>query len=214
MANKYLDNNGLLYLWSKIKSKFVAQETGKSLTTNDFTNDYKTKLDGLSNYTLPTATADTLGGIKVGTNLTITNGVLSADAGGITIDSSLSTTSTNPVQNSVITNALNNKASTSIATTSTNGLMSSADKTKLNSLSSVMTYKGTVANYTDLPTNANIGDTYNITNSSDYNKAGDNAVWNGTAWDILSGTIDLSAYMLQTDMVAITNAEIDTIVAS
>lgn len=31
-------------------------------------------------YSLPTASADTLGGIKVGTNLTITDGVLSADA--------------------------------------------------------------------------------------------------------------------------------------
>jgi len=41
----------------------------------------KTKLDGLSNYTLPTASANTLGGIKVGSNLSIdANGVLSAQA--------------------------------------------------------------------------------------------------------------------------------------
>ena len=33
---------------------------------------------GGSSYTLPTATADTLGGVKVGTGLTITDGVLSA----------------------------------------------------------------------------------------------------------------------------------------
>lgn len=42
----------------------------------------KTKLDGLKNYTLPTASATVLGGIKVGAGLTITNGVLSADDGG------------------------------------------------------------------------------------------------------------------------------------
>lgn len=34
---------------------------------------------GGSTYTLPTASADTLGGVKVGTGLTITDGVLSAD---------------------------------------------------------------------------------------------------------------------------------------
>ena len=47
MAN-YLDKNGLLYLWSKIKSKFVEKEDGKSLSTNDFTNELKTKLDGIA----------------------------------------------------------------------------------------------------------------------------------------------------------------------
>ena len=38
----------------------------------------KTKLDGLSNYNLPVATTGVLGGIKVGTRLTITDGVLAA----------------------------------------------------------------------------------------------------------------------------------------
>lgn len=39
----------------------------------------KTKLDGLSNYTLPEASSSTLGGVKVGSNLSISNGVLSAN---------------------------------------------------------------------------------------------------------------------------------------
>lgn len=37
---------------------------------------------GGQSYVLPTASADTLGGIKVGENLSISNGVLSAQAGG------------------------------------------------------------------------------------------------------------------------------------
>lgn len=45
---KFLDNNGLLYLWSKIKEKFVAKETGKGLSTNDFTTELKNKLDGIA----------------------------------------------------------------------------------------------------------------------------------------------------------------------
>lgn len=52
----------------------------------------------------------------------------------ITVDTSLSSTSTNPVQNKVINSALSGKAGTSVATTDTNGLMSAADKTKLNGI--------------------------------------------------------------------------------
>lgn len=52
----------------------------------------------------------------------------------ITVDTSLSSTSTNPVQNKVINSALSGKAGTSVATTNTNGLMSAEDKTKLNGI--------------------------------------------------------------------------------
>lgn len=41
----------------------------------------KSKLNGLSNYSLPTASASTLGGVKVGSNLVINDGVLSGDYG-------------------------------------------------------------------------------------------------------------------------------------
>lgn len=47
------------------------------------------------------------------------------------VDSALSATSTNPVENKVITSALESKAGTEVATESTNGLMSKEDKTKL-----------------------------------------------------------------------------------
>ena len=47
---KFLDNNGLIYLWSKIKEKFVAKETGKGLSTNDFTTELKNKLDGIAEW--------------------------------------------------------------------------------------------------------------------------------------------------------------------
>lgn len=61
-------------------------------------------------YTLPIAASNTLGGVKVGSNLSIdANGVLSADAQSITVDTTLSTSSTNPVQNKVVTSALATK---------------------------------------------------------------------------------------------------------
>lgn len=56
--------------------------------------------------------------------------------GTIDVDSALSTTSTNPVQNKVITSALAGKASTATATQSAAGLMSAEDKVNLDGLSS------------------------------------------------------------------------------
>ena len=89
-----------------------------------------------------------------------------------------------------------------VATTSANGLMSSTDKSKLDAITAPLQYKGTVANFTDLPTTGlAIGYVYNITNAggTDANgtaiKAGDNVAYNGTGWDVLSGTVDLSGYV-------------------
>lgn len=48
MSFKYLDKTGLTYFWEKIKSKFVAQETGKGLSSNDFTTALKNKLNGIA----------------------------------------------------------------------------------------------------------------------------------------------------------------------
>lgn len=57
-----------------------------------------------------------------------------AASGGVDVDNALSATSTNPVQNKVITAALDGKAGTAVATTSANGLMSKEDKTKFNGI--------------------------------------------------------------------------------
>ncbi len=53
----------------------VDKVSGKALSTNDFTTAYKNKLDGIAaqanNYTLPVASRTTLGGVKVGGNITL-----------------------------------------------------------------------------------------------------------------------------------------------
>lgn len=82
----------------------VDTETGKGLSSNDYTDAEKTKLGGIeakaNNYSLPAATTSALGGVKVGTNLAVdANGVISGNY--------------------------------SNATTSAAGLMSAADKTAL-----------------------------------------------------------------------------------
>lgn len=61
-------------------------------------------------------------------------------------------------------------------------------------LGSVYEYVGSVANYTDLPTSGvNKGDVYNVENGWDLYAAGTNVAWNGTSWDPLGGTFDVSA---------------------
>lgn len=63
-------------------------------------------------YTLPIASTSTLGGIKVGNNLTIaSDGTLAAVAEQMTVDTTLSTSSTNPVQNKVVTSAIQSNTS-------------------------------------------------------------------------------------------------------
>lgn len=62
-----------------ISTTYVKVQAGKQLSTEDYTTAEKEKLAGLHNYTLPEATADTLGGVKVGAGLTVASGVLSAE---------------------------------------------------------------------------------------------------------------------------------------
>lgn len=82
--SKFLDGNGLLYLWGKIKamlSEKVDKAEGKVLSSNDYTDEEKSKLGGLEKYTLPVAGTETLGGIMVGAGLAMSNGVLSVTGG-------------------------------------------------------------------------------------------------------------------------------------
>ena len=80
MAKKYLDNDGLLYLWQKITNAFVKKDGSKVLSDNNYTSDEKTKLSG----------------IETGATKTI-------------VDSALSSTSANPVENKAIYTALGKK---------------------------------------------------------------------------------------------------------
>ncbi len=134
--SKFLDENGLLYLWGKIKTLVggkVDKVEGKGLSTNDFTAAEKTKLEGLENYTLPAASADVLGGVKVGSGLSISQGVLSATGGG--------------TADAVDWANVQNKP----------------DLALKSDLTSLYRFKGTVANYASLPTTGNeVGDVWNV----------------------------------------------------
>lgn len=83
-----------------------------------------TKLNGIATganaYTLPSATASVLGGVKIGSNITVSSGTISLTKANVTSALGYTPPTTNTTY--------------SVATTSANGLMSSSDKTKLNGI--------------------------------------------------------------------------------
>ena len=113
----------------------------------------KTKLDGIAasanNYSLPIAAADTLGGVKVGTNLSIdVNGVLNSSyvntvtsvgvtgdltSGNITLVGSGATTITKSA-GTITISSTDTDTTYSNASTERAGLMSTTDKTKLDGI--------------------------------------------------------------------------------
>jgi hypothetical protein len=86
----------------------------------------------------------------------------------------------------------------------------------LQSLTSAVKYRGTVASFANLPTSdLSVGDMYNVkaAGGKDSNgtaiKAGDNVVYNGSGWDDQSGTVDLSDYPKNEDVAkAVTSATV------
>ena len=81
-----LNSKGYLTEHQDISGK-VDKINGKGLSTNDYTTEEKNKLNGIeenaNNYSLPIASSTILGGIKIGSGLSIdSNGVLSSNGGG------------------------------------------------------------------------------------------------------------------------------------
>lgn len=161
--SKYLDENGLTYLWSKIKGTFVAQQSGKGLSTNDYTTAEKNKLAGLSNYTHPSYTPKTNGLYKITVDekghVSSTTDVVKSDITALGIPSQDTTysdmtgaTSTADGAHGLVPKPLKGEqgkflradgtwgtptdTTYNLATTTSNGLMSSSDKTKLNGIES------------------------------------------------------------------------------
>lgn len=89
MSNKYLDNNGVLYFWQKIKATFA--KVSHTHTTADVTG----LDDVLTN-------ANKVTDVKVNGTSVVTN-----KSANITVDSTLSTTSNNPIKNSTVATKFN-----------------------------------------------------------------------------------------------------------
>lgn len=123
MAENMIDLNGLVHVWSKVKTltaDCVKADSLATVATSGSYNDLSDKPTIPSAYTLPTASNTVMGGVKIGSNISVSNGVISLNKSNVT--SALGYTP--PTSDTVYNNA----------TTSTAGLMSASDKVKLNSI--------------------------------------------------------------------------------
>ena len=227
---KYLDENGLLYYNQKLNTKFdgkVDKDGSKVLSDVNFTSAYETKLKGLENYTLPTASAETLGGIKVGAGLQISEqGTLSATGGGTADSVAWENVQDKPttIAGYGITDAkINNKtitlgANTVTVPTDNNQLTNGAGYQTASDVSSAIS--SAIGDITgieyqiveELPGTGEKGVIYLISNSGTGQNIYDEYIWTGTTFEKIGTTdVDLSNYWSKTDLVAIQNSDIDTI---
>lgn len=175
---------------NKANEKFVAKEEGKVLSSNDFTNDQKAKLEGLENYVLPQASAEVAGGIKVGAGLSITeDGILSATGGGTADAVEWDNVVGKPTD-----------------------LLQAGDvysKEEIDAkVNAVYKFKGSVEGLVALPTEGNtLGDVYNLQDT------GMNVAWDGSKWDYLGIDVDLSGYVQAEDLIEATDEQIDALFA-
>lgn len=209
-----LDENGLSHLWSKIK-EFCA--------TKDHTHsEYENKnVFGIvrvgSSYITADSPRDTLS-FFAGANITITP---DADDNKLTIKA-VNTQDTAGASNTsskiflVGATAQDSSRTTYSHDTvyvDTDGCLYSDSKkvatmdifddyAKKADITGVYKYKGSVANASSLPTDASVGDVYDIQSASVYGSAGSNVAWTGTAWDSLGEIFSVDS---------ITNTQIDEI---
>ena len=196
--------------------KFVAKEDGKTLSTNDFTNDQKAKLESLENYVLPQASADVAGGVKIGAGLSITSdGILSATGGGTADAVEWDNVVGKPddllqagdvYSKEEIDSKVNGVYSKEEIDAKVENLYSKEEiDAKVNA---VYKFKGSVDGLVALPAENNVvGDVYNLKDT------GMNVAWDGTQWDYLGVDVDLSGYVQAKDLVEATDEQIDALFA-
>lgn len=135
--------------WSEVRALKFTKSDGIEVSYVGHTHSYNDLTDKPTSYTLPTASATTLGGIKIGSNLTIDgNGVLSAQNSYVhpSTDGSLHVPATGTSNNGKVLKA-GNAASTFA--------WSSVDWSELTNVPSTISYSGhthVVADITDLGT--------------------------------------------------------------
>jgi len=209
-----LDSNGLLYLFQRLRTIFTglfqAKETGKGLSTNDYTTAEKDKLAGIAagataNVGTVTGiamngsqkTVDANGNVDLGTVVTDVTGKADLNSPNFTGTPTVPTAAT-ATDDTTIANTAFVKAAIAAA-------MSGQIELKFSFLQT-------------LPATGVVGTFYFIPNPS--STTGDE--WIEYVWDaannkfekIGSASVDLTGYFNETNLPAITNAQIDTILAT
>lgn len=191
------------YTKSEVDGKIQAKDSlpsqegnqGKFLSTNG-TNAAWEALPDASSIAKGIVKISSDGELSTGTSTTVVPNVkqltdeLAKKQNTLTFDETPTSDSSNPVKSSGVFTALSNKAdkSTSLAGY---GINDAYTKSEIDSkISSVYKYKGSVANEGALPSSEQqVGDVYNVEDT------GANFAWDGSKWDNLGATVDLSSYL-------------------
>lgn len=249
---KYLDDNGLTYYHSKIKTLLngkVDTEAGKGLSTNDFTNTLKSKLDGIA----AGAQVNVIEGVNVnGSAVTPTNKIVNltiptkltdltndgnfvTDANYVHTDNNFTTTLKNKL-NGIATGAEVNVQSDWAVTSTSSDAFIKNKPTKVSDFTNDSNFQtqsqvqqaindavGQITGLSfeivqTLPATGTAGTIYLVPNSGSAPNIYDEYVWvtsggSGSFEKIGTTDVDLSGYVQYSNLVAITNSEIDTIVA-
>lgn len=193
----YTDKAALLYVITKIKTildGYVVKEKDKALSANDFTDELKSKLDGIA-----------VGATKV------------------IVDSTLSSTGTNPVQGATIYAELAKKANldspaltgTPTATTASSGDNSTRIATTAFVVAAIAAALGEMSGLAFikvdvLPDSGEAGVIYLVPKEGSGTDIFEEYYWYEDKFEYMGTTaVDLSGYVKDTDMVPITTAEID-----
>lgn len=205
-ATKYLDYNGLLYFWTCIKSMFAQPATAAPLMDGTAAVGSSAKY-AKEDHVHPSDTskadaATTLAGYGI-TDAKIESGTITLGSNTITPLTSIPASGVSAGTYTSVTVGTDGRvtAGTNPTTIAGYGITDAYTKSEIDTkLTSGMHYKGSVATVSQLPASGNeVGDFYNVT------ATGENYAWDGSAWDLTGSIVDLQA---------ITNAEIDVIVAS
>ncbi len=225
---KYVSDNGLLYVWQKIKAMFVQKEEGKGLSSNDYTTAEKNKLTGIETNANKTTVTD---------NLTSTSAVnaLSANMGKKLNDEKVDKIagkglSTNDLTDELVTKIMNAGDSTfsgnyddltnkPFIPTKTSDLTNDAEFQTAAQVATAVNAAGHLKRVIvqELPDVA-AADVHTIymleEESTGTNRYTEWLVIDG-AWEQIGSTdVDLSEYIKAADLVPITNAEIDNIIST
>lgn len=212
MSIAYVGSTDTLYILNKLKAVldgtspftpgYVQKEAGKGLSTEDFTSALLTKLNGIADSADAVSWSQTqVTGTKVAEitiNGTTTDIYIPASA---TVDTAMSDSSTNAVQNKVI------KSYVDTAVGAVVQIKFDADTTGAG-------YTSLTDLQTKHPTGAN-GTIYLVQNSGSGSNTKDEYFWNSAGstpgYEKFGTTdIDLTNYVQTTDLVEITTGDIDT----
>ena len=204
----YISNDtGKWYYWDPGTSKYVTMDNARTIA-----NEAIAARDAAKASQTAAKTSETNAKTSE-TNASNSQSAAASSASAASSSASAASTSATNAKNSQTAAASSASAAkssqTAAATSETNAktaLVSCQNiQTQVNnglqSLTSAVKYRGSVASFSALPTSGqSVGDMYNIkaAGGTDANgtavRAGDNVVWNGSGWDDQAGNVDLSNY--------------------